>query len=268
MRMLYEDVQAARFRPPAEHLLTGDERTRLRVALSAVVDALPGATELGLRLTGIDQRELAAEACAIHYRGGEMMLALCPRAAAGLVCYALGGAVSPGSEVALSEIDLALLDAWAGEALPTLGRSLAIAVPEVVRCRPGTPDGCVAVAELCFAGDEPAGMVVFDAGTTRRRGEREGTLGDDASCLRDVKARVAVEIPEVRLTLVELLGIGPGDVLVLGRKSEMRGEMRAGALLLGSGRPGARSGSRALRLVKSDTEQQRAEQSRVIDDGY
>ncbi len=255
--MLVEPGQA-RFeplRPPAADTPNTRERARLRARLDGGVGRWRWATELGLRLTAIEAPACADGTALLCWRAEAMPLALTLEAevAAALVCLSLGAEPPDELQTRLSSVDLAVLDVWARHALAAIGMALDGAVTGEVRrvsteARADDGDEAMIAAKLAWAGERPAGRLLV--GLEAALGEREvGTaLGDRPGALLGAPVSLTARIEGPELPLAELLTLGTGDVVLLGRKSAIEVALTAGDVTVARGRPGAQAGRMAVRL--------------------
>lgn len=251
-------AQVEALRPPPVEELTVGERGRLRAALGGAVESWPRADAIGLRVAQLRRAaapEVGDGGAWFRAAGAPVALGLTPRAAVSLVCVSLGAAMPAEPKDRLSGMDVAVLEAWAGRALPALAEALGVGPAEELERVRGCPrglagvEGEVVVGELAFAGEVPAGTILV-AAEHARGGEAGGraTLGDHPGAL--LRARVMAEavIRTGGVALAELLALEVGDVLVLGPKGEVEAQLVAGGAVVGAGRPGARGGARAVRI--------------------
>lgn len=248
----------ATFRPPPVEELSAGERRRLRAALAGVVASWGGSSSLGL-LVGDPRRqdEVPAHYAGPWFRatGAPVGLGLTPEAAVSLLCANLGAPMPTAPSTHLSELDLALLNTWATQALQELATGLAAGpVGQVLRV-PDYPQDLAAgscsvvVAELTFASDMPAGVIVVDAAIARRREPSDpATIGDEPTVLLDATV-TAEAIIRATVRLDELLTLEVGDVLILGDKTTVEAELVAADEVMARARPGARGERRALRVT-------------------
>lgn len=266
--MLIDDCGAiAAFRPPPVEQLSEGERRRLRARLAGVVDTWRGAAEIGLRLRELHQGQEIPEPVEggadvwFHVARLPLALGLTPRAAVSLLCVNLGAKMPEEPDTALSEVDLALLDAWAARALPPLVGALDAGPAGEVQRRPRAPqyDGDAVVADLTFAAEMPAGRLVIGREIARK--DRDSTagerLGQHPELLLHARIQAHASITSEPVPICELLSLERGDVLLLGDKTTIEAELTAGSSVVATGRPGAREGVRALRIkgaVLNDSE--------------
>jgi len=256
MSMLIDSgAQAMAFRPPPAEDLTEEERRRLRATLAGVVESWRGGIEVGLRVAELRQPSetltLDEQPGDVHFRAGAapVALSLSREAAVSLLCVNLGSAMpeTPGSR--LSDLDLALLDAWAARALPELVTAVGGGPAGQVLRRRGTEPGNALLAELTFAGGMRAGTVTIGVELARpRSAAAPDTLGDHPELLLGAGMSVEAAIVTDAVPLTELVTLEHGDVLLLGQKDAVAAELTAGEAVVAEGRPGARAGMRALRI--------------------
>lgn len=253
--LLGPGAEMAAFRPPPVEDLTGVQLRRLRATLVGVIDSWRGALEIGLRVGDLLQpREARAAGSApdgVHVRAGAapVALSLTPEAAASLLCVNLGSTMPDEPATRLSELDLALLDAWATRALPELVSALGGGTAgEVLRGRPAEIEGAIGV-ELAFAGERPAGALRIGPALARPRASVSGeTLGDHPALLLEAGLMVQAAIASDPLPITDLLTLEQGDVLLFGDKTGVEAALTAGEAVVAEGRPGARAGMRAFRI--------------------
>lgn len=250
--------EPAAFRPPPVEALTPDEHRQLRETLDGVVESWSGARQIGMQVLRLREHERAAdEAADVWFRASGLPLALglTARAAASLLCVNLGAQMPSAPETRLSEIDRALLDAWASRTLPALAEALGAGPTGEVTSDAGESARFAmeqerfVAAELTFAGEVSAGMITI--ATELARGPRDRpalTLGDHADLLLQASLTVEATIVAEPVPLPELLSLECGDVLLLGDKTAVEAHLSAGEAVVAAGRPGAREGMRALRL--------------------
>ncbi len=261
--LMQADARVAAFRPPPVEELSDEERRRLRSTLAGVVDSWRGAIEVGLHVAELrrqDEPPVGAEAAdgGPWFRTGAapVALGLTPAAAVSLLCVSLGARMPVEAETRLSEMDLRLLGAWAGRAVPELVAALGAGAPGEVLQRAecprelGAKSGSVIVAELTFAAELPAGAIVLGAELARKRdAARRVTLGDDPTALLAASVTAEAVIATDGVPLSELLAIEVGDVLLLGDKGAVEAQVMAADAVVARARPGARAGLRALRVT-------------------
>jgi len=260
--LLDADRPVEPFRPPGLDELSAAERAGLRSRLTGAVDGWRWATELGLRLTSLDQ---AAEGpspgdAAIAYVAHDAPLALAvePEPAVAVVCLSLGGSPPTGPSPALSAVDLAVLDLWARGALGGIARALDVPAGGEARRlrsgeRPAPPDaGPLLAASLSWAGDRPAGWLLIPARLGRREPDAGGpTLGEAPAALLEAPVALAAHIDGPALPLSELLTLEPGDLVLLGRKSSVEVTLGVADTTLAAGRPGAQGDRMAVRITRT-----------------
>lgn len=268
--MLVEpDVTATPYRPPSVEELSRAEREHLRSTLSRAVDGWDGAAETGLQL---DRIRVVAEADdpgriegSVQYTatGSGMALCLSPKLCAALVCVGLGVASDDG-DGPLTATDLAVLDLWARSALRSAALALEVGKPGAVTRSGGIAklfeaDGTI-VCEFRFkaGGEESAAFLAVERGLIRPRDRGHcGALAEHAELLLGVSVPVEAIIEGPALPVRELLGIEAGDVLLLGSTGRTRTWLLAGETQLTAGRPGVKSGRRAVRLTGTPAGEQR-----------
>ena len=261
--LLEAHADATAFRPPAVEELTDAERRSLRAKLGEVVEGWPGGAEIGVQVSAVTRIPPGAQFregdhCAAWYRtaGAAVALGLHADAAVRLLCANLGAPVDADAPGTLSELDLALLDAWAAQALPEVASTL-FGRPSGEVLRPGNaPDdlaggGALLVAELMHAGERAAGVLLLGEELLPQQTPLDRTtLGDDPGLLLNATLDVEALIATDGVPVAELLQIEPGDVLVVGDKQAVEARLAVGEMLLARARPGARSGVRALRITE------------------
>ncbi|MGM0494600.1 MAG: FliM/FliN family flagellar motor switch protein [Armatimonadota bacterium] len=255
---------AAVFVPPPVEELTPEERGRLRSRLVGVVESWRGAMEIGMRVATLCQHRDAAGIASgdgvtwFRAGGAPVMVGVTSPAAVGLICVNLGEDVPEKPDTRLTQLDLALLDAWADRAVRDLVAALnAGSAGEILR-RIDAPGeiaaewGPVVSAELTFAGEMPAGVIAIGESVAHRhtRATRGPvtTLGDRPELLWQAKVTVEAAITAEPVPLPELLTLECGDVLLLGQKTALGAALSAGETVVAEGRPGAREGLRAVRI--------------------
>lgn len=275
--LIDQDANVAAFRPPPVEELTDEERGRLRETVGGVVEAWRGGVEIGLEVGGVRQVQAgddAGEAPGDVWfvaQGAPVALGLSQEAAAGLLCVNLGAPMRDTSDPNLSEIDCALLDAWASRALPELVNALGAGpAGKALRRNTRPPDltakaGGAVAADLTFAAGRRAGTILIGAEIARaNEGEPCETFADHLNLLLHAGLRVDAHIVAEAVPLRELLALETGDVLLLGDKATVLAELTAGEGAVASGRPGARAGRRAIRIegdVLADREDRLGETS-------
>ncbi|MFW6437597.1 MAG: FliM/FliN family flagellar motor switch protein [Armatimonadota bacterium] len=256
--MLIDDAGGIKpYCPPSVEELTDSECRRLRTTVASVVESWRGAPEIGMRVGGLHRgHRLTAvddDSSAVCFAADKLPveLRLSPDAAVSLLCVNLGARMAEQPDTRLSEVDLALLDAWAARALPALVDALDAGPGGEIRRRPagsGREDGSVAV-ELTFAGTMVAGWIVIGGELARMdRGRGGDTLGEHPELLLHARIGVEARIVSEPVPMPELLSLECGDVLLLGDKTAIKAELTAGDAVVAAGRPGARDGVRALRI--------------------
>ncbi len=254
--MLLEPGEAkiAPFRPPAADAPSARERERLRARLEGAVGRWRWATELGLRVTGLEAACGADAGGAICWRadGAPLVLTLEAEPAAALVCLSVGAELPQAPETRLSEVDGAVLDVWARRALTAVGAALDGAVMgEVQRIPAGAAadaDQPMVAAMLAWAGERPAGTLLVGRAPAQAQREPGAALGDRPGALLGAPVRLAARIDGPELPLAELLTLGEGDVVLLGRKAAIEVSLAAGDVTVATGRPGAQGARMAVRL--------------------
>lgn len=260
--LLEAHADATAFRPPAVEELTDAERRSLRSKLADVVEGWPGAAETGLRVAAVTRLSSGQvreeEDCAVWFRtaGAPVALGLTAEAAVGLLRANLGAPVEADASAALTELDLALLDAWAAQALPEVASTLFGRPSGEVLRQGDAPDdlaggGALLVAELIHAGERAAGVLLLGEELLPQQTPLDRTtVGDEPGLLLNATLDVEALIATDGVPVAELLQIEPGDVLVLGDKQAVEARLAVGEMLLARARPGARSGVRALRITE------------------
>lgn len=100
------------------------------------------------------------------------------------------------------------------------------------------------------ADDGLAGLVVVARDRVRSRSEGGGrTLASAPGALLGASVALDAVVGGPFVPLSELLQIEPGDVLLLGPKAQAEATLQEGGRRFAVGRPGAKSGRRALRLI-------------------
>jgi len=253
--------RAEAFRPPRADELSERDWARLRSGLTAAVDGLDGTIETGLRLAEIsrearDEPHVADGEIWYEATGVPLALALRPEMAAALVCVSLGSPAPDQPAPDLSDVDLAVLDVWARQALQAIAASFQVATGVGARRRAGPSEelaqgdrGCVA-ADLAWAGDRPAGSILLSRQLVCADEPTGPALAETPELLLGAPVTVCATIDGPRLPLVELLGLEVGDVVLLGPKGELEVSLAVGSLPIATGRPGARSERMAVRLTR------------------
>jgi len=259
--VLLDDHASIRlFRPPAVEALTARERSRLRDRLEGGVARWRWATELGLRVTALDQVGAGSRAdddqlvgwCA---RLQPLALWLHPELAAAIVCLSVGAPLPRQPQSRLTEVDLAVLDLWAHQALGVLGSALdEPLIGEVDHIDQHAGASCgdkkpMVLAELTWAGERPAGALLIASRPARFTRETGPTLGDFPEVLAQAPVTLDARLDGPRLALADLLTLGCGDVVLLGRKAAVEVGLFAGDTMVARGRPGARGSRMAVRLT-------------------
>jgi len=248
------EARIERFRPPAADAPSARERERLRGRIEGAVGRWRWATELGLRVTGLEAPARPDAGAAVCWRAeaAPLVLMLEAEPAAALVCLSVGAEPPSRPETRLSAVDVAVLDLWARRALAAVGTALDGAVTgEVQRVSVGVRadgDEPMIAATLAWAGERPAGRLLV--GPAPARGEREprAALGDRPGALLGAPVRLGARIDGPELPLAELLTLGKGDVVLLGRKTAVEVALDAGDVTVATGRPGSQGGRMAVRL--------------------
>lgn len=259
-------VHAERYRPPPVNALSRSEHERLHSCLSGAVSAWEGAAETGLRLDRLTEVECADDlptiGRSVEYaaRDAGLSLILAPALCGAVICASLGTAPED-DERPLTETDLAILDLWAQRALRRVGRALGTEAVGGVTRRAGATselleaDGLV-VGELAHncTGGAPVGLVGVEREMARSRSDDEGrTLADAPEILLAGSIRFDAVIAGPSLPINDLLGIEEGDLLLLGPKTGTEAALTVEDRQFAAGRPGAKSGRRALRLTRQKT---------------
>ncbi len=254
------DQNVAPFRPPPVEALSDEQQRLLQTRLSGAVESWAGALSIGLRVARVSREPTAREAGALqadlwyHTGGASVAVGLTGICAASLLCVNLGGPAPDDARPSFTEIDLALLDAWAQRSLSQVARALDADAPVSVSRGGGLPDDladeAIIVAELTFAADRPAGVVVLDPELTpQHRGEPSARLADYPEHLLSAAIRADAIITTEPVPIRDLLQLEPGDVLLVGDQDEIRAQVRAGGSTMAAGRPGARADLRAVRIT-------------------
>lgn len=248
------EARVERFRPPAADAPSARERERLRARLEGAVGRWRWATELGLRIAGLEAPSRANAGGAICWRAEAAPLALMLEAepAAALVCLNVGAELPEAPQTRLSEVDAAVLDLWARRALTAVGAALDGALTgEVRRLAAGEAahgDQPLIAATLAWAGERSAGSLLAGAALAQRQSEPGVALGARPEALLDAPVRLGARIDGPELPLAELLTLSEGDVVLLGRKTAIEVALAAADVTVATGRPGAQGGRMAVRL--------------------
>lgn len=257
--LLDADTACQRLRLPRVDEPTPADLHAARTRLRGAVDGLCWATELGLRMVALEPLAPGAlppaDDCVAYAADGGPVLLLARAAAVGVVRLSLGGEAGAAADGAadLTAVDLAVLDLWARSALQALAAVLGLddSAPQRVD---GPATGLAAtdarlVARLAWAGDRPAGALVFAARLARtRRAEHGPTLAQRPTALLGATVTLAAHISGPPVPLAELLGLEVGDVVLLGSKTALEVELAADGETIALGRPGAQGGRMAVRI--------------------
>lgn len=254
------EVGVTPLRPPTADELTQFQRLGLRQVLRAALAAWTGAELMGMQVGEIERATAAtrpvAEEGAAAWRTDELALVL-PRAlAAALVCLSVGGQPDP-TEGPLSELDLAVLDVWASQALAELAGRLGLEPTAVER---GNALQVLAdwrwpavLAHLPSAAGEALVLIPSSALVPRAGGG--GARGSDRlRLLHSVRVPIEVRLAGAQLPLADLIAAGPGDVVLIGRGAEAEVGLYVGGQCTAHGRPGVRSGRLAMRIERLEQE--------------
>lgn len=179
---------------------------------------------------------------------GEVALGLEPGFAVAMVCRSLGAPLREDVPRELSEVDLAVLDVWAREALTILAQAVMDgAAPTVRRVQSPSLQGAIAVAELYWASGRSAGTIALSCDLADDR-EQGRSLAQAPGLLADVAVRLEATIGGPRLHLAEVIDLEPGDAVRLGQKGDVMVTLSAGGRIVASGRPGVQDRCLAVRV--------------------
>lgn len=248
-------------RPPGADEPTPADLSAVCAGLRSVVDNWQWAVELGLRMTALEPLPPGAEPdgdhCVAYAIGGGSALLLRAEVAAGIVRLSLGGAADaapdgPGDH--LSAVDLAVLDVWAQAAVGAVAGVLGVDDPTPRRIYPPPVAARDApprlLGRLSWAGERPAGALVFAAHLARRRPREHGpALGERPAALLHATVRLSAQISGPPVPLAELLALEVGDVVLLGPKTALEVRVDAAGETVALGRPGAQGERMAVRIA-------------------
>jgi len=261
--LLEADTAVSEFRPPPVEELTEPEQRSLRSTLAAVIGGWPAAGEIAVQVTRVRRAhatdvadDVFSDGVWFRAAGGPVALGLTAEAAARVVCGSLGAGAGTDLRTQLSELDLAVLGAWAAQALREVLTGVGRSPGEVLRSSAppeqlAGPAGGL-VAELSFSGWATGAMLLLgeELLLQRRPGVGE-TVGDSPGPLLNAELAAEALIVTAGVPVSDLLQIEPGDVLVVGEKQAVEARLMAGSVFVARARPGARSGVRALRIIDS-----------------
>lgn len=258
--MLLDDQASVKpFRPPAVETLTLRERSHLRDRLEGGVARWRWATELGLRVTALDQDAGSGAGddrlVGWYARLQPVALWLHAEPAAAIVCLSVGAPLPRQLQSRLTAVDLAVLDLWARQALGALVTVLDESpVGEVARIDQHAgalwdDEEPMMRAKLTWAGERAAGVIAVGSRLARSPRETGPTLGDFPGVLAQAPVTLEARLDGPRLALADLLTLQCGDVVLLGKKTAVEVGFYTGDMIIARGRPGARGSRMAVRLT-------------------